>query len=135
MGALEDSLATSTSYIYLPALLRYTPPVQAEVVGLLLSWAPGSMSMTQLDRVKLDAEARIMTGFYERESGYPVLCDSEDRHERVGSMRNGVFLDGSVRAADQNGQGITAPPAPKPGPGGAPPSTDPPGTAPPGSAD
>ncbi|MFO0961769.1 MAG: type II secretion system protein [Phycisphaerales bacterium] len=129
---VQDSLDTGTSYLYLPGLLRYTPTVQAEVATFLLSWTPGSMSMTQLDRIRHDAEARIMTSFYEREMGYPILVDSEDRHPRQGSERNGVFLDGSVRAADQSGTGVTAPPAghgadgpgaPPIGPGDAPPGT------------
>jgi hypothetical protein len=42
-----------------------------------------------------------MTEFFEREPGaYPLLVDSQDRHRRVGSERNGVFLDGSARMAE-----------------------------------
>jgi hypothetical protein len=67
------------------------------------------MTMDQLARVRLDAEARAMTEFFEREGmDYPLLVDSEDRHPRVGSERNGVYIDGSTHmaqdhAADQSG--------------------------------
>lgn len=96
-----DSLETGTSYIYSPGLLRYTPAVQAEVATLLLSFQPGSMSLAQLDRSRLDAEGRLMTSFFRANpTKYPLLADSQDRHKRSNSQRNGVFLDGSVRAAD-----------------------------------
>lgn len=121
---VQDSLETGTSYMYLPGLLRYSPAVQVDVVTLLLNFQPGSMTAAQLAKQKSDAEARIMTTFYEREAQtYPVLVDSADRHPRNGSMRNGVFLDGGVRAADQNGQGITAPGG-RPGPPPPPPNQE-----------
>lgn len=109
----EESLATGTSYLYLPGLLRYTPAVQADIVTLLMSFDPGAMSMQQLETVRLDAEARAMTEFFDREAQrYPLLVDSQDRHRRVGSERNGVFVDGSARMAQLD--------ADDPPPGGSP---------------
>lgn len=109
----EESLATGTSYLYLPGLLRYSPAVQVDIVTLLMSFDPGAMSMQQLENVRRDAEARAMTEFFDREGQkYPLLVDSQDRHRRVGSERNGVFVDGSARMAQ-----IDAAEAP---PGGAP---------------
>lgn len=107
----EESTATGTSYVYLPGLLRYSPVVQADVVTLLMSFDASSMTMDQLNAVRLDAEARAMTAFYETEGAkYPLLIDSEDRHQRVGSERNGVFTDGSARIAE-----IDPPDEPPPG--------------------
>lgn len=99
----EESLATGTSYIYLPGLLRYTPAVQVDIVGLLMSFAPGSMSMQRLLSIRLESEARAMTEFFEREGEkYPLLVDSQDRHRRVGSERNGIYIDGGARMAEQD---------------------------------
>jgi prepilin-type N-terminal cleavage/methylation domain-containing protein len=96
----EESLATGTSYTYLPGLLRYAPAVQVDVTGLLMSFQPGSMSLQRLNEIRLDAESRAMTEFYEREGeDYPLLTDSQDRHRRVGVERNGVYLDGGARIA------------------------------------
>ena len=97
----EESVATGTSYVYLPGLLRYTPSVQVDVVGLIATFDPSTMSMAELDELRRQLEARAMTEFFEREPGaYPLLVDSQDRHRRVGSERNGVFLDGSARMAE-----------------------------------
>jgi prepilin-type N-terminal cleavage/methylation domain-containing protein len=94
----EESLSTGTSYMYLPGLLRYTPAVQVDVVTLLMSFDPATTSMDRLMTVRLDAEARAMTEFFEREAArYPLLTDSQDRHRRVGVERNGVYVDGSAR--------------------------------------
>ena len=107
----EESTATGTSYVYLPGLLRYSPVVQADVVTLLMTFDASSMTMDQLNAIRLDAEARAMTAFYETEGAkYPLLIDSEDRHQRVGSERNGVFTDGSARIAE-----IDPPDEPPPG--------------------
>jgi prepilin-type N-terminal cleavage/methylation domain-containing protein len=107
---VQDSLDTGTSYMYLPGLLRYSPAVQVDVVTVLLSWRPGTLTAAQRERTKTDTEARIMTAFYEREAGtYPLLVDSEDRHQRTGAQRNGVFLDGGARSVDSNGQTIAPP--------------------------
>ncbi len=97
----ESSTSTGTSYVYMPGLLRYAPAVQATVVGLLMSSGAG-MSPGDLQAMRLDAEARAMTAFYEREGQrYALLTDSQDRHPRTGSERNGVYADGSARVAFQ----------------------------------
>lgn len=109
----EESLSTGTSYVYLPGLLRYSPVVQADIVTLLMSFDPGAMSMQQLENVRRDAESRAMTEFFDREGQkYPLLVDSQDRHRRVGSERNGVFVDGSARIAELDADEVP--------PGGAP---------------
>lgn len=101
----EESLSTGTSYIFLPGLLRYTPAVQVDVVTLLMSFDPTTTSMDRLMTVRLDAEARAMTEFFEREAArYPLLTDSQDRHRRVGVERNGVYIDGSARMAEDLSQ-------------------------------
>ena len=101
----EESLSTGTSYMYLPGLLRYTPAVQVDVVTLLMSFDPATTSMDRLMTVRLDAEARAMTEFFEREAArYPLLTDSQDRHRRVGVERNGVYIDGSARMAEDLSQ-------------------------------
>ena len=101
----EESLSTGTSYMYLPGLLRYTPAVQVDVVTLLMSFDPTTTSMDRLMTVRLDAEARAMTEFFEREAArYPLLTDSQDRHRRVGVERNGVYIDGSARMAEDLSQ-------------------------------
>lgn len=96
----EESTATGTSYMYLPGLLRYAPTVQVDITTLLISMGP-TMDPVQLERMRLDGEARAMTAFYETDgSKFPLLVDSQDRHRRVGSERNGVFADGSAKMAD-----------------------------------
>jgi len=96
----EESTATGTSYLFLPGLLRYTPAVQVDIVTMLISMGP-SLDPVQLERMRLESEARAMTAFYENEGArFPLLVDSQDRHRRVGSERNGVFADGSVRMAE-----------------------------------
>ena len=101
MGVDEGSTSTGTSYVYLPGLLRYAPAVQATVVGVLMTSGAG-MGLQQLQSARLDIEARAMTAFYEREGQrYALLSDSQDRHPRTGSERNGVYVDGSARMADR----------------------------------
>lgn len=96
----DESTATGTSYVYLPGLLRYAPAVQVDVVTLLLSMGP-SMDPLQVERMRTDTEARAMTAFWDGEGAkYPLLADSQDRHRRVGSERNGVFADGSAKMAE-----------------------------------
>jgi prepilin-type N-terminal cleavage/methylation domain-containing protein len=97
----EASTSTGTSYLYLPGLLRYAPAVQTTVVGILMA-SGGGMSPSELQAARLDAEARAMTAFYEREGQrYALLTDSQDRHPRTGSERNGVYADGSARVAER----------------------------------
>jgi prepilin-type N-terminal cleavage/methylation domain-containing protein len=107
----EESLATGTSYLYLPGLLRYTPAVQAEVATMLMGLAQGGATPEQVARARTDAEARLMTNFYRRDGAkFPLLMDSEDRHTRVGPPRNGVFVDGSARIAEPPPEDDTTPP-------------------------
>ena len=47
----EESLATGTSYTYVPGLLRYAPAVQVDVTGLLMSFQPGSMTLQRLNEI------------------------------------------------------------------------------------
>jgi prepilin-type N-terminal cleavage/methylation domain-containing protein len=95
----EESLSTGTSYLYLPGLLRFAPAVQAQVVGILMSGGPGS-TPAELEARRRDAESTAMTGFFEREGNrYALLADSQDRHPRSGSLRNGVYVDGSARVS------------------------------------
>lgn len=96
-----DSVSTGTSYVYSPGLLRYTPAVQSEVTTLLMSFAPGTMTMAQLDQQRLQAESRLMTTFWRANpTKYPLLFDSADRHQRGGAKRNGSYFDGSARPAE-----------------------------------
>ena len=97
---LDDaSLSTGTSYVYMPGLLRFTPAVQAAVVSMLMGSGQG-MSPIDLAQLREDAESRAMTAFYDREGQrYALLIDSQDRHPRTGSERNGVYADGSARVA------------------------------------
>ena len=97
----ESSTSTGTSYVYMPGLLRYAPAIQATVVGILMTSGAG-MSPQDLQAARLDAEARAMTAFFDREGQrYALLTDSQDRHPRTGSERNGVYADGSARVAER----------------------------------
>lgn len=102
-----DSLATGTSYTYVPGLIRYLPHFQLEVFQALAALPPET-PQEQRDRVRNDLEARLVTRFLEKpwlsaDGGsvkIPLLIDSEDRHMKgARSPRNGVFLDGSVDEA------------------------------------
>jgi hypothetical protein len=94
-------VSTGCSYIYSPGLLRYTPAVQSEVTTLIMSYAPGSITLAQLDQQRLQAESRLMTTFWRANpTKYPLLFDSADRHQRGGAKRNGAYFDGSTRPAE-----------------------------------
>jgi prepilin-type N-terminal cleavage/methylation domain-containing protein/prepilin-type processing-associated H-X9-DG protein len=103
-----DSLATGTSYTYVPGLLRYTPEVQVQVVKTL--FFQKNMSEKSLARARTDLEGQLLEAFYSgvdnrpggvgpRASYYPLLMDSADRHPGTRSPRNALFMDGSVREA------------------------------------
>jgi len=103
----EDSLATGTSYTYVPGLIRYLPQFQLDVFQALAA-LPSETPQDQRDRFRNDLEARLVTRFLEKpflsaDGGsvkIPLLIDSEDRHLKgARSPRNGVFLDGSVDEA------------------------------------
>jgi prepilin-type N-terminal cleavage/methylation domain-containing protein len=97
-----ESLVTGTSYYYLPGLLRYSPQVQIPVAQAMIPLAlGGGLTQAQLDRQRIQLEARLVTSFYESPAArrFAVLSDSQDRHP-IGDRnpRNGVFRDGSVGA-------------------------------------
>lgn len=103
----EDSIATGTSYTYVPGLIRYLPQFQLDVFQALAA-LPSNTPQEQRDRTRNDLEARLVTRFLEKpflnaDGGavkIPLLIDSEDRHLKgARSPRNGVFLDGSVDEA------------------------------------
>ena len=95
----EGSLETGTSYLYVPGLLRYTPQVQIQVAGLMMATASDmSLTQRQRDRMRRDAEAKLVGALYERNPAmFAILTDSQDRHV-IGTRnpRNGVYIDGSV---------------------------------------
>ena len=96
----EDSLATGTSYYYMPGLLRYSPQVQIPVTQAMVPFLlEGTLSQRELDRRRTELEARLVTRFYETVDArrFPLVSDSQDRHP-IGDRnpRNGLFLDGSV---------------------------------------
>lgn len=98
----DDSLATGTSYYYLPGLLRYSPQVQIPVAQAMVPFLlDGTLSQRELDRRRTELEARLVTRFYQTVDArrFPLLSDSQDRHP-IGDRnpRNGLFLDGSVGA-------------------------------------
>lgn len=96
----EGSLSTGTSYFYLPGLLRYSPPIQFAVQQAMIPYMLDfSMSQKMKDRMRLEAEARLTTKFYESSvDAFAIVSDSQDRH-RYGDRnpKNGLYLDGSVR--------------------------------------
>lgn len=103
---LEGSIATGTSYIYLPGLLRYTPQVQIQVAGLLFASQGDSLTERQRERRRRDAEAKLVGTLYQQSPlQFAILMDSQDRH-KIGSRnpRNAVYIDGSagiLRDADE----------------------------------
>ncbi len=97
----DESMSTGTSYFYVPGLLRYSPQIQLQSAQLafLLS-QDASMSARMRERRRVEAEAKLVTSFYlSNPKSFALITDSQDRHaigDRV--PRNGVYLDGSVRA-------------------------------------
>ncbi|MGA1707162.1 MAG: type II secretion system protein [Phycisphaerales bacterium] len=113
----DESLATGTSYYYMPGLLRYSPQIQIPVAQALLPMMlDGTLSQSQIDRQRTRLEARLVSNFYENANEarrFAILSDSQDRHP-IGDRnpRNGLFRDGSVGAmptaeeiADDLGEG------------------------------
>lgn len=113
----EESLATGTSYYYMPGLLRYSPQIQIPVAQALLPMMlDGTLPQSQIERQRTRLEARLVSNFYENASEarrFAILSDSQDRHP-IGDRnpRNGLFRDGSVGAmptaeeiADDLGEG------------------------------
>lgn len=94
----EGSIEAGTSYFYVPGLLRYSPQVQIQVAALMAASAGESLTPTQAERRRREAEARLVGTLYQqRPMAFAILADSQDRHV-IGSRnpRNGVYIDGSV---------------------------------------
>jgi prepilin-type N-terminal cleavage/methylation domain-containing protein len=88
-----ESYETGTSYLYLPGLYILTPQVQLQLPPNVFTLKP---------RERRELESRIVTAFYQGQSGIgvPMMMDSQDRHfigDRV--PRNALYFDGSIRAA------------------------------------
>lgn len=94
----EDSIATGTSYFYLPGLLKYLPQVQLAVAQMIASQPPGSITQKELDRQQRRLESRLVDTLIGSDPlrKYPLLLDSQDRHGSGRNPRNGVFIDGSA---------------------------------------
>ena len=92
------SLATGTSYTYLPGLIRYSPTVQIPVQQALIpSYLDPTVTEAEIERLRLGMEARMVTSFYQHDAArMPVLSDSVDRHPGTRIQRNALFFDGSV---------------------------------------
>jgi prepilin-type N-terminal cleavage/methylation domain-containing protein/prepilin-type processing-associated H-X9-DG protein len=104
-----DSLATGTSYLYVPGLLRFTPEIQVQVARQVLM--KPNLSDAAREKLRADLEARMLNTFYEgidkgsvggkgsgpRAQKYALVIDSADRHPGTRQPRNALFLDGSVR--------------------------------------
>ncbi|MCE9619288.1 MAG: type II secretion system GspH family protein [Planctomycetes bacterium] len=115
----SESLATGTSYMYMPGLLRFTPEVQMAVAKSL--FLQKNLSEKGMAKARTDLEGQLMETFYtgidKRPGGvgpragyYPLLMDSADRHPGTRSPRNALFVDGSVREAIQQEEEATADP-------------------------
>jgi len=103
----EESLATGTSYFYLPGLLKYMPQVQIPVAQMIGSYAPGSITEKELERKQREIESRLVGTLIgsDAKRKYPLLLDSQDRHGSGRNPRNGVYIDGSageLSPADDN---------------------------------
>jgi hypothetical protein len=84
----------------MPGLIRYTPQIQFSVNAAMLPYmTDGAHTQAQIDQLRLEAEARMITSFYTNSPDlFPILADSQDRHNYGDRQpRNGVYLDGSTR--------------------------------------
>ena len=108
----DESLATGTSYMYIPGLLRYTPEVQFQVTKTVFLQKLNERAQA---KARTDLEGQLLEGFYsgvdKRAGGtgpraryYPLLMDSADRHPGTRSPRNALYVDGSVREAIEEEQ-------------------------------
>ena len=95
-----ESTSTGTSYLYVPGLLRYLPPIQIRVAVALLPYLENDeWDPAQLERIRRDMESREISALYRQTSGrrLPLLVDSQDRHPIGDRMpRNALYDDGSV---------------------------------------
>ena len=94
-----ESTETGTSYTYLPGLIRFSPQIQLEVLQVLLK-LPSTASERQRETARLQTESKLVVKLFENDSKglFPILLDSADRHPGTRVPRNGVYLDGSVKA-------------------------------------
>ena len=95
-----ESTSTGTSFIYIPGLLRYLPPIQFRVGQALLPYLQsGEWDPSRLESIRRDMESREISSIYRQTRGQtiPVLADSQDRHP-IGDRlpRNALYNDGSV---------------------------------------
>ncbi|MSR33528.1 MAG: type II secretion system protein [Phycisphaerales bacterium] len=101
----SESLATGTSYMYVPGLLRYTPEIQMQVTRTVL--LKQNLTSKAQAKERTDLEGQLLRAFYlgvdtsangtgPRAAYYPLLMDSADRHSGTREPRNGLYLDGSV---------------------------------------
>ena len=106
----EESLATGTSYMYVPGLLRFTPEVQMQVTRTLI--LKNNLTERGQAKARTDLEGQLMGTFYAgvdaspngigpRAAYYPLLMDSADRHPGTRTPRNGLYMDGSVHETVQ----------------------------------
>ena len=97
-----ESLATGTSYSYVPGIVRYAPQIQFRVVQSLVPLLDDpSISPREFERRRLEAESREVTATYRTAvERMPLLMDSADRHFTGRAPRNAAFWDGSVDALD-----------------------------------
>lgn len=96
----EGSLSTGTSYLYVPGLIRYTPQIQIAVQQAMIPYQLDfTMSQKMKDKLRTDAEARLTTRFYERNTDlFAIVTDSQDRHAYGDrNPKNALYLDGGVR--------------------------------------
>ncbi len=109
----SESMATGTSYMYMPGLLRYTPEVQFQVAKAMSQQK--DMAPWARAKARTDLEGQIMGSFYSgidnradgigtRADYYPILMDSADRHPGTRSPRNALYIDGSVHEAVEEEQ-------------------------------
>ncbi len=96
----EGSLSTGTSYVYVVGLIRYTPQIQFAVQQSMIPYMMDlTMSQKMKDRIRLEAEAKLTTRFYESNADkFAIVTDSQDRHvygDR--NPKNALYLDGSAR--------------------------------------
>ncbi len=96
----SESTDTGTSYTYMPGLLRYAPEVQFEVLQVLVGLPPQTIAR-QRERIRLETESKLVARLFDADAAgiFPLLVDSEDRHFGTREPRNGVYTDGSTRAA------------------------------------
>lgn len=95
-----ESTSSGTSYIYVPGLIRYLPPIALRVGQALLPYMQnGEWDPDELERIRRNIESHEISAIYRQTSGHrlALLTDSQDRHP-IGDRlpRNALYDDGSV---------------------------------------